>query len=251
MKLHRGRFVFDDRSRHEPTQVIPPVLGSGIKLLVLVGSSRGFLYDEFLDNWRQAVLPPNAKVYYYFHVEGISDIEVHGDELHIPGVESPLQSHPKAMSAYKWALENEEFDVILRPGLSSGFCFPKLLEWLGTKPSTNHCFGRKLWNDFVSGCGYAITRDVVERFVKWTPPQLYEDDLTLRDFINAEGIRTIEWPLEHEANQHNYKMVEFTEERMTTDFHLRFKTSMKLEERGIDVEHHLAAIKFWNSQQTS
>lgn len=251
MKLHNGRFVVDDMRRYAPTPVAPPTLDTRIKLLVLVGSSRGFPFDKFLDNWRQAKLPPNVKVYYYFHTEGISEIQLLGDEIHIPGVEHPLQSHPKTMSAYKWALENEEFDVILRPGLSSAFHFPKLLEWLNKNPSTNHCFGRKLWNDFLSGCGYAITRDVVERIVRWTPPIVYEDDLVLRDFVVANGVQVIEWPLEHEANQHNCKMVEFRDDRMTTDFHLRFKTSMKLEERAIDVDNHLKTIMFWNSQQTT
>ena len=215
-----------------------------MKLLVLVGSSRGFPYDEFLYNWRQAKLPPNVKVYHYFHIEGISDIELHGDEIHIPGVEHPYQGHPKCMSAYKWALANEEFDVILRPGLSSAFHFPKLLEWLDTKPKTNHAFGRKAFGWFLSGCGYAITRDVVERFIAYSPRRLVEDDLVLYDFMNDNehtptAIGVTEWFLDFDrpADADIYN---------DPNFHLRFKT----DDRAIDVANHLKAITFWNSQQT-
>lgn len=241
MKLHRGRFVVDDRRRYEPIPVAPPTLGTGIKLFVLVGSSRGFPYDEFLDNWRQAVLPPNVKVYYYFHIEGISDIEVHGDELHIPGVESPMQSHPKTMSAYKWALENEEFDVILRPGLSSAFHFPKFLEWLNTKPKANHAFGRKAFDSFLSGCGYALTRDVVERFVTYSPNRVVEDDLVLCDFLRGTDVGITEWTLDFErpVNADIYN---------DPNFHLRFKTTLVLSERGPDVTNHRKTIEHWNTQ---
>ena len=241
MKLHRGRFVFDDKSRHEPIRVAPPTLGTGIKLFVLVGSSRGFPYDEFLENWKQAVLPPNVKVYYYFHIEGISDIEVHGDELHIPGVESPLQSHPKTISAYKWALENEEFDVLLRPGLSSAFHFPKLLEWLNAKPKANHAFGRKAFDSFLSGCGYALTRDVVERFVTYSPNRVVEDDLVLCDFLRGTDVGITEWTLDFErpVNADIYN---------DPNFHLRFKTTVVIGDRAPDVTNHRKTIEHWNTQ---
>ena len=241
MKLHRGRFVVDDRRRYEPIRVAPPTLGTGIKLLVLVGSSRGFPYDEFLDNWRQAVLPPNVKVYYYFHIEGISDIEVHGDELHIPGVESLMQSHPKSMSAYKWALANEEFDVVLRPGLSSAFHFPRLLSWLSRQTATNHAFGRRPFGTFLSGCGYAITRDVVEKVVRWSTSRIAEDDVVLFDFLLDANIGITEWALDFtrtvDADIYN-----------DPNFHLRFKTSGLLSERGPDVANHRKTIEHWNTQ---
>ena len=213
-----------------------------MKLLLLVGSSRGFPYDEFLDNWRQAKFPPNVKVYYYFHVEGISDIEVHGDEIHIPGVEHPLQSHPKTISAYKWALKNEEFDVVLRPCLSSAFHLPKLLNWLNTHPKTNHAFGRKCFNSFLSGCGYALTRDVVERFVTYSPTRVVEDDLVLFDFLGGTNVGITEWTLDFDrpADADIYN---------DPNFHLRFKTTIVISERGPDVTNHRKTIEHWNAQQ--
>ena len=228
-----------------------------MKLLVLIGASGGPLYGGFVENWKKVQLPPNVKLYFTYSTEdGQTTTELrNGNEIYFPfkrpadGVDIvETMSHAMRMQHYRWALENEEFDVVLAGTCSSAFRFKKMLEWLSTKPMTNHCFGRRLWNDFPSGCGYILTRDVVERIVKWTPPRVWHDDLTNRDFINATGVSVIEWELDHEAHHPQDRLWVFIDPYTTSHFHLRFKTSFKVEERGKDVVNHLNVITYWNEQ---
>lgn len=225
-----------------------------MRLLVLAGAGpKGWsLYDRFVENWRKVILPSNVKVYYYFYTDGITNIEVRGDELHIPfqGVEDGHVSHQKTMEAYKWALANEEFDVILRPGVSSAFRIKLLLEWLSKQPTKNHCFGKLIFRSYLSGCGYAISRDAVEKIVRWDPRESNYDDVLLGKFMREHGIELVEWALDHEANRPEGEGYWKTDDNIEseTQFHFRFKSSVKLSERDIDVANHLKAILYWNEK---
>lgn len=212
-----------------------------MKLLVLVSSSHGTPYDQFIDNWRAAKVPSNVKIYYYFLTEGIEHIEVrNGDEIHIPGHESIENSFIKMIAVFKYVLPREEFDVVLRPGLSSAFHFPKLLNWLSTKPMNNQGFGNVIFNRFMSGCGFALTRDVVERLVNWTPIGHFEnDDVMLGNFMREKYVAVSEWFVD-------YNRPVTADVYTDPNFHLRFKTSFDLENRIPDTVNHRKVIEHWN-----
>jgi hypothetical protein len=213
-----------------------------MKILVLVGSSHGTPYDQFIENWKLAKLPKDFKLYFYFLTEGIDRTEIrNGNEIHIPGIECPIKSFAKTIEAYRYALAHEEFDVLLRPCLSSAFHFERLRAWLSKRPTKNHGFGKVVFNDFLSGCGYALTRDVVQRFVDWTPTEPDGlDDVMLGKFMRQGYIDVNEWHLEFDrpVNADIYN---------DPNFHLRFKTSQSLKDRIPDTVNHRKTIEYWNT----
>lgn len=217
-----------------------------MKILVLVGSSHGTPYDEFIENWKIAKLPKDVKMYFYFLTQGIDEIDIrNNNEIHIPGVESPIKSFAKTIQAYKYALAHEEFDILLRPCLSSAFHFERLRSWLDSRPTKNHGFGKIVFNDFLSGCGYALTRDVVQRFVDWTPSEPDGlDDVMLGKFMREQYIEVKEWHLDFDrpvdADIYN-----------DPNFHLRFKTTnAPYEARIPDTVNHRKTIEYWNATYT-
>jgi len=230
-----------------------------MKLLVIVSSSRSHLYDKFYDNWKHVNIPPNVKVYFTFATEdGQTTTEIrNGNDVYLPFKRPPntghndlmkLESHNCTITAYKWALENDDFDVVVRPVLTSSFHLKRLYDWLSAKPMKNHCFGKIIFNSFLSGCGYAMTRDVVERFVKWTPREIDYDDRVLGTFMRENLIAVEEWALDHEGNRPDGDSYWKTTDSMhsRSQFHLRFKTSFNPDERGIDAINHLKTVLYWN-----
>jgi hypothetical protein len=61
--------------------------------------------------------------------------------------------HLKTKAAFEYLLENEEFDILIRPNLSSLFHLEKLYTWLLDKPRQNASFGYLTFDSFLSGCG--------------------------------------------------------------------------------------------------
>jgi hypothetical protein len=210
------------------------------KILALVLSSCDAPYDEFLRNWKLYDVPQGVKILYYMFNPAVKEIELRGNELHIPGVESLVPgTYLKTIAAIKYALEREEFDYLLRPNLSSAFRFDELLEWFGSKPKERYAFGPWMFGLFLSGCGFAMTPDVAERFVKWHSPtrSITLDDMMFKQFKEETGIPHIEWTLDGCYGPPNYSAKDV--------FHFRFTTNR--DDRRSDIMHHRAAIEYFNT----
>jgi hypothetical protein len=212
-----------------------------VKVLSLVLSSRDAPYDEFLRNWKLYNVPQGVKILYYMFDPAIKEIELRGNELHIPGVESLVPgTYLKTIAAIKYALEREDFEYLLRPNLSTAFRFDGMLQWLDSKPSERCAFGPWLFDSFLSGCGFAMTSDVAESFVNWHSPTraIILDDMMFKQFKEEMNIPHIEWKLEgcYGPPDHTAKNV----------FHFRFMTNRS--DRRSDIENHRAAIEYLSGQ---
>ena len=213
-----------------------------ITTVALVLSSRGEPYDSFLENWKRGHIPPNVKVYYYFYSPDVTAIELRNDnELHIPGNESLVPgTYLKTLAAIRYVLEKEDFDYLLRPNLSSAFDFERLLHWLQPQPTVNRAFGPWMCDSFLSGCGFALTYDIAERFVKWNNPArpILVDDMMLKQFIDGQQIPHTHWDIGglgyNEPNIQGH------------EFHYRFMTNTA--DRSRDIVNHRAAIEYFSRQ---
>lgn len=127
--------------------------------------------------------------------------------------------HLKTKAAFEYLLENEEFDIMIRPNLSSLFHLEKLYEWLLDKPRQGASFGHLTFGSFLSGCGYGLTRDVVEDFVKteFSAQDIMTeiDDMILHKFLTDKAVPRHCWELEFYENGRSL---------VSPHFHLRFKT---------------------------
>jgi len=216
-----------------------------MKIIVMVLASKGDPYDTFLSNWKSLRVPEGMKVIYYFLDPTIQKPELHGNELYIPGTESITPgTYLKTIAAFKYALANEEFDYLVRPNMSSAINLVALQQWLVGKSTANHGFGPWLFNSFLSGCGFALTHDVVERFVQWHHPMrpIYVDDLMLKQFMDENIVPHTPW----ELLGCNYDIPNFRDPNI---FHHRFMTNRN--DRSQDKVHHKLAIEYFNSLSSS
>ena len=133
--------------------------------------------------------------------------------------------HLKTKAAFEYLLENEEFDILIRPNLSSMFHLEKLYSWLLDKPRQGSSFGHLTFGSFLSGCGYGLTRDVVEDFVKTefsaTDIMTEIDDMNLHKFLTERAVP-----------RHCWEMAFYENGRVLASphFHLRFKTENRIQD---------------------
>ena len=149
-------------------------------------------------------------------------ITIDGDELWVDCEESLSPGiHLKTVAAFKHLLQ-EDFDIFVRPNLSSFFDLDRLYEWLLDKPRTNASFGWLISDIFLSGCGYALTRDVVEGFVNASLDASHivnePDDIVLHAYLSSHAIPRYCWDMDAADDMYEKNMLE------SPHFHLRFKT---------------------------
>jgi len=119
----------------------------------------------------------------------------------------------KTRVAMEYLLNHEEFDYLLRSNLSSFFHAESLLEFIKDKPRQNAMFGDLIVGKFLSGSGYIMTRDVVEKFTKWdysehmNPMKTY-DDVILGEFMFLYEIPYFTWVMEHANNLKDEKAIQ-------------------------------------------
>lgn len=150
-----------------------------------------------------------------------------GDELWVDCPESISPGiHLKTKAAFKYLLENEEFDILIRPNLSSLFHLEKLYTWFLDKPKRGASFGYLTFGSFLSGCGYGLTRDLIEDFVKtdFSAQDIMTeiDDMILHKYLTNKAVGRHCWEMEfYEAGKNMLA---------SPHFHLRFKTENRVQD---------------------
>ena len=160
-------------------------------------------------------------------LDGMGKPQLRGDEIWVNCPESISPGiHLKTKAAFEYFLENEEFDIVIRTNLSSLFHLEKLYNWLLDKPRENASFGYLTFSSFLSGCGYGLTRDVVEDFVKTefsaTDIMTEIDDMILHKYLSNKGVERYGWEMDSYESGKNMAS--------STHFHLRFKTDNRIQD---------------------
>lgn len=88
----------------------------------------------------------------------------------------------------------QTYDYICRPNESSFFVFERYLSFLENKPRVNVGFGKILTAygvRYLSGCGFTLSRDVVERMILLQQKDYIIDDVTIGIALQKLGVQFI------------------------------------------------------------
>ena len=217
-----------------------------MKIVVLVIASHDTVYDQFAANWRSQQYPENVKVYFiYCSEEQDRLIEVRGDCIYLKGRECVKPGlHHKTLRGMEYIL-SQPFDYLIRTNLTSFINFRRLNAFLEDKPITKSMAGTYVSGGFLSGSGYAMTRDVVEDYLTWcdedctTNPMAHFDDEFVGEYIKEKSV-----PF------HDLGMITYTTDIGLTEaaskLHVRFKSSEVQGDRITDIEQHRDIIEIYN-----
>jgi hypothetical protein len=218
-----------------------------MKIVVLVIASHGPAYDRFLQNWRNQNLPANVSVKYLFCSQDQAEaLEVHGDSIFLKGRECIKPGiYYKTLAAMSHSLL-EPFDYLLRTNLTSYINFRKLNEFLEDKPKEFFSAGTYFEGGFLSGSGYILSRDLIEKFIGWCEniciinPMSHHDDEIMGEFIKE--LEPQFYHMKGKTYESNMGLKEAAEY-----LHVRFKTSWIEEKREADIEQHRGVIEIYNN----
>jgi hypothetical protein len=171
-----------------------------MKLCILVVASFGESYERYLRAWKNIQYPSWVTVKYVFHIFNLNNmLDVYGSDIYVRGYEVIRPGiFFKTRAAMEYLLKNEEFDYILRTNLTTFFNIELLEKFLQDKPTTNAMFGHYMFNAFLSGSGYCMTRDVAQRFIDWKYEEeinanALHDDQNVGLFMNSYSIPHYDW----------------------------------------------------------
>lgn len=146
----------------------------------------------------------------------------------------------KTLQAFRYAINNFDFDYIFRTNSSSYIHKTKLLDWLSDKPTNNFysgVIGEYGDTRYAAGSGYTISKNLVKLIVD-NPTQLdinYIDDVALGKFLNIPIFPAPRKDLYCVTNR-DYEIGQY--------FHYRCKCS---DDRNIDIQHMHNIHKLFNS----
>ena len=174
-----------------------------MKLCILIIASHGKEYDELIDLWRSIKYPDWIKLYFVFaDPDAPQLISMSGDTILVRGIECIRPGILyKTRAAMEYLLKHERFDYLLRSNLSSFFNAESLLQFLKDKPRTNAMFGQLVFERFLSGSGYIMTPDVIQKFLDWDyseeiNPLRMEDDELVGKFMFSHEIPRFTWTID-------------------------------------------------------
>jgi hypothetical protein len=234
------------------------------KVLVLVLSHTEWPYNMMeeciRDTWGK-FKHPNVEIY-YSHANGLEAI-IEDDVIRAPYVENYSTIGYKTITAFEYFL-TKDFDYVFRPNSSSFVNFPRLLNFLESTPSEKYYSGSPIPFNAggvteldkttgpkfcCSGCGYILSRDLVELIVndkeEWEHRII--DDLALCKFLNDRGVQMIESPRIKAHYTKDGEIYSFenklTINEILNQFHITTRTSEIRQDIVNHREHNCEIIK--------
>jgi len=204
---------------------------------------------------------PNVEIYY--SLGRVDDLKVNSDTIYAPYFEGYVNIGYKTIYAFEYLLTTD-FDFLFRPNTSSFVNIPKLNEFVKTLPIEKY-YGAspisfngggveeldKINGPTVcgSGCGYIISRDLVQLIVdnkdKWEHRLI--DDLALCKFLYDFGIQMVECPRVSVHYTENGEVFSFGEKLTVDEILNEMHYTTRTDEIRLDVqnprEHSCEIIK--------
>ncbi len=115
--------------------------------------------------WGSASCAGTEVIYYY---GGLSSLIVDGDKVFFPFPETYGNIGRKTIAFFEWLLASKPFDYVFRTNCSSYVNLTNLTRFLSSAPRTRFCsaiLGKHGTRPFLSGCGYALSRDMAQLVV--------------------------------------------------------------------------------------
>ena len=166
---------------------------------------------------------------------------------------TPVPSNPEliglsTIEAFRYVLENYEFEYIFRTNSSSYVNLHKLLKLTEALPKTRVYAGFEgtilRTTKFASGAGYLISRDIVEEIC--LNPQLWRhgliDDVALADFVNTSlRSRVKQIPLARATIAKISDISALPPHEIHKQFHYRCKTDSTFE--TVEIMHQIHSLE--------
>ena len=154
----------------------------------------------YLDKFKNDI-----KFFYIEYKDDISnDIVEIDDFIFIKGTEDPMIPNllNKNIIAINYINKKYNFDFILRTNLSSIWNIYKLLDLYHIIPKTNLFGGYLIFNQFITGTGIFISKDLIKKLLEIDVNRFYElDDVAISNHMKQKGIEIYSF-----NNLNNYKM---------------------------------------------
>lgn len=143
---------------------------------------------SYLDNFKDSI-----KFFFIEYKEDISDdiIEI-DDFIFIKGSEEPIIPNflVKSIKAINYIKIKYDFDFILRTNLSSIWNIPRLLSLYDNIPKTEFFGGHVVFNDFITGTGLFISKDLLEKLLKINTNSFsVTEDVAISRHMKHNGVR--------------------------------------------------------------
>tara|TARA_R110000796_G_scaffold235611_1_gene354667 strand:+ start:237 stop:896 length:660 start_codon:yes stop_codon:yes gene_type:complete len=163
-----------------------------MKILILILSCKDTIYQDLKfkgieKTWNSFELS-NIETFYYY---GGYDSRTHTQrDIYLTEPDSLNYISTKTIECFEYALKHFEFDYIFRTNSSSYINKHKLVNWLEGKSLSNFYSGFIGIHEgiqFASGCGYTISRDLVNQLVrnKNNIRPDWSDDVIFANIINT------------------------------------------------------------------
>ena len=189
---------------------------------------------------------PGVTVLFCFGEEGVLP-HLCEDCMYVPSPEGTMNIGRKTLAAFKFALASFPFTHIYRTNVSSYVHLAGLKAFLDKSPTYNHYSGVIASHKgipFISGSGYALSRDLVQKAVdledKWDHNLL--DDVALGKVLASyTDVRLTQCPRINVYNKRTLRLVNSSSTKTT--FHFRCKSDG---DRNFDILAMHYIHKFYN-----
>ena len=218
-------------------------------VMLIIASDTPSYYQGMQSLWR-LYMNTDQKHFLVFFIksglpEGGPEYRIYGDTIFTTGDEGIPGLLHRTVSSIR-AVEqilHGKYDYIIRTNLSSFYFLPRALKFIDALPRTGAYSGSIVFNQFASGCGFTMSRDValfLVDFVDEHPDIVNEgkDDLVIgkifREHLNIKIINAPRVNLES-VNGFNNQWLRSVED--FTQFHWRLKLTPSYLRHKEELEH--------------
>ena len=206
-----------------------------MKIVVGIVASREKEYQHFRENWDQIIAELDIPEFQFFFIYGSGRQSENEHEWCCDIPDSIDTMLDKTHLFMNWALQNLDFDYLLRTNLSTLFDFGRVLKWIGESGIPKSEFIGGSWiggGQMISGTNMLMSRDIVE-YIAHTPLEKFPR-------THLGDIELCKMGLQHARYTINIKRIDFisTNNKNTILYHkcrpsdrdifcFRFKTNQR------------------------
>jgi len=171
------------------------------KVLILVLSSDFFPYNEMIatskKTWDSEVVEGCETIFYCSKHDNPGAVN-HDNVMYFDVPNDLYSMGRKNLAMFEWALQNKEFDYVLRVNASQYVCKKNLVEYVQTLPDKEVFSGAEVKEEgvanwFWGGCGFLFSKDIIQLIVdnKNNYNHTVMEDKSISYLINSFGIPVI------------------------------------------------------------
>ena len=219
-----------------------------LKILMLILSSDiDPIYTELQESWKKFMKShPQIDCWFYKADPTLEEEYMFTDDYTLKvkcedGYGKLYTKMTLALKAIKAVKGFDEYDYFCRPNESSFFIFDRYLDFLKDKPRKNVGIGKYGSHQglpYLSGCGFTLSMDVVERMLELNQKDYIVDDVTVGIVLKKLEVNLIYYFHFIIDSEKKHKFLPEIEEDDTI-FHIRCKHEWPYPlERHLDVHIH-------------